>query len=183
MTLHRGIAVRKGRGALSNATGRFEQITREDIDDGWGDDRDDDRTQGDEIGRTCGRENDDFPPPKLRTTLTARLEPHHHRLERFPGPPLRPLHQPLPRLRARLHLLLRAAEPRVPRVLARPRLRIAARVQAGRGGVAARGACQARLRLRPARARIQYRRLPGRSSATSGSPARCSRYWPIADIR
>lgn len=27
---------RKGRGALSNATGRFESTTREEVDDGWG---------------------------------------------------------------------------------------------------------------------------------------------------
>ena len=70
MTTRRGTTAHKGRGALSNATGRFEQITREDIDDGWGDDRDDERTQGGEVGRTCGRENDDLAPPRLRTTLT-----------------------------------------------------------------------------------------------------------------
>ena len=43
---------RKGRGALSNAAGRFERITREDFDDGWEDGG-----------------NEDDAPPKLRTTL------------------------------------------------------------------------------------------------------------------
>ena len=46
------------------------------------------------------------------------------------GRVLRPLAQPLPRLRARLHLLLRAADARLPGPLARPRLRDAAVRQA-----------------------------------------------------
>ena len=41
----------RGRGALSNASGRFEAFTRETFDDGW--------------------TSDDAPAPKLRTTLTA----------------------------------------------------------------------------------------------------------------
>jgi hypothetical protein len=28
---------KKGRGALSNQTGRYEQLTKDDFDDGWGD--------------------------------------------------------------------------------------------------------------------------------------------------
>ena len=58
MTQRRGTSAHKGRGALSNAVGRFEQIAREDIDDGWEDDRDD------------GEDDTGTPPPKLRTTLT-----------------------------------------------------------------------------------------------------------------
>ena len=54
MTTRRGTSTHKGRGALSNAVGRFERVTREDFDDGWGD----------------GQDHDDAPPPKLRTTLT-----------------------------------------------------------------------------------------------------------------
>ena len=42
----------RGRGAKSNASGRFETLTRGVFDDGWGDD-------------------EDAPPPKLVTTLTA----------------------------------------------------------------------------------------------------------------
>ena len=70
MTSPAGTSVRKGRGALSNATGRFERITREDFDDGWGDGREDGRTAGREDGRNQDRDWDDVPPPKLRTTLT-----------------------------------------------------------------------------------------------------------------
>ena len=70
MTSPAGTSVHKGRGALSNATGRFERITREDFDDGWGDGREDDRTEGREHGRNQDRDWDDVPPPKLRTTLT-----------------------------------------------------------------------------------------------------------------
>ena len=50
MTPSRGPSPHKGRGALSNATGRFEQVTREDFDDGWGDvgesGAEDDRAKG-----------------------------------------------------------------------------------------------------------------------------------------
>ena len=60
----RGTFARKGRGALSNATGRFEQLTREDVDDGWGGDCVDVRV--DDAGHDPG----DDEPPKLRTTLT-----------------------------------------------------------------------------------------------------------------
>ena len=39
MTPRGTTSVHKGRGAVSNATGRFEHISREDVDDGWGDTR------------------------------------------------------------------------------------------------------------------------------------------------
>ena len=66
MTTGRGTSLRKGRGALSNAVGRFEHLTREDFDDGWGD------VPGyDETGEAgCGEDQDAPGPPKLRTTLT-----------------------------------------------------------------------------------------------------------------
>jgi hypothetical protein len=44
--------VRKGRGAVGNAAGRYEPTRREAIDDGWGTAEDDD-------------------PPPLRTTVTT----------------------------------------------------------------------------------------------------------------
>ncbi len=80
MTARRGTSVHKGRGALSNASGRFEQVTRERFDDGWNDGRDERRARGREgIGRGRDAEDRDWdgdwdgydlPPPKLRTTLT-----------------------------------------------------------------------------------------------------------------
>ena len=60
--------------------------------------------------------------PKLRTTLTPDAS-RSHQLQRIAGPPLPPLHQSVPRLRAWVYRLLRAAEPRAPRILARPRFR------------------------------------------------------------
>ena len=69
MTPPRGPSLHKGRGALSNATGRFEQITREDFDDGWGDVANDGREDDRAEGRSRDRDRDDVPPPKLRTTL------------------------------------------------------------------------------------------------------------------
>ena len=70
MSPRRGTSVLKGRGAISNATGRFEQITREDFDDGWGDGREDGWTQGQDVDRDPCPDVQDLPPPKLRTTLT-----------------------------------------------------------------------------------------------------------------
>ena len=66
MTPHRGTSIHKGRGALSNASGRFEQLVREDFDDGW----DDGRAQGRDDAGDRDRDPDDAAPPKLRTTLT-----------------------------------------------------------------------------------------------------------------
>ena len=63
VTSRRGTFARKGRGALSNATGRFERVTREDFDDGWGDARDDEWVDGPD------QDPGDYEPPKLRTTL------------------------------------------------------------------------------------------------------------------
>ena len=70
-TPHRGITARKGRGALSNASGRFEQLAREDFDDGWDDGREHDRAEGGDDEGDRDWDGDDLPPPKLRTTLTA----------------------------------------------------------------------------------------------------------------
>ena len=66
MTPHRRTSIHKGRGAISNASGRFERITREDFDDGW----DDGRAEGRDDDGDRDRDPDDVPPPKLRTTLT-----------------------------------------------------------------------------------------------------------------
>ena len=66
VTPHRGKSIHKGRGALSNASGRFEQVAREDFDDGW----DDGRAEGREDGGDRDPDLHDVPPPKLRTTLT-----------------------------------------------------------------------------------------------------------------
>ena len=74
VTPHRGTSVHKGRGALSNASGRFERLVREDFDDGWDDGRDDGRDDPRAEAHDDGEERewspDDVPPPKLRTTLT-----------------------------------------------------------------------------------------------------------------
>ena len=85
VTSRRATSVHKGRGAVSNATGRFEHISREDFDDGWGDgqaDGSDDggrdvRPDGSDDGLDMGPAHDGGHPrdpgdrpPKLRTTLT-----------------------------------------------------------------------------------------------------------------
>ena len=73
MTPRRATSGHKGRGALSNATGRFEHISREDVDDGWGDTRADGFDDDRDIGPAPVDEHPGHPgdrPPKLRTTLT-----------------------------------------------------------------------------------------------------------------
>ena len=65
-----GTFAHKGRGALSNTTGRFELVTREDVDDGWGDGADADRDSGRDRNDAHDRSHDGHPAPKLRTTLT-----------------------------------------------------------------------------------------------------------------
>jgi hypothetical protein len=85
---------RRGRGAQSNASGRYEPLARTVFDDGW---------QGFE----------ELPP--FKTTVT--IDSSRKIITRYL---IRPLHQPLPRLRARLHLLLCETYTRLPRALARP---------------------------------------------------------------
>ena len=73
MRPRRATSVHKGRGAVSNATGRFERISREDFDDGWGDGQADGFDDGRDAGSAPADEDPGHPgdrPPKLRTTLT-----------------------------------------------------------------------------------------------------------------
>ena len=81
VTPPRGTSIHRGRGALSNASGRFEPLAREEFDDGWGNgqelgqerdlkrDRDDLRTEAHDGHKEWEWDPDDIPPPKLRTTL------------------------------------------------------------------------------------------------------------------
>ena len=119
----------------------------------------------------------------LKTQVTIERARSHHLAQRLARRRLRPVDQSLPRLRAWLHLLLRPAEPCLPRALARPRLRDQALRQDQRGRAAARGARQARL---PAAARSRSAPTPtatSRSSASTRSRARSSRCWPSASTR
>ena len=95
--------------------------------------------------------------------------------ERFARPDVRPVDQPVPRLRARLRLLLRAADAQLSRPLARARLRDPDHRQGQRRRAPARGACAARPTCR-ARSTSARRPTPtSRSSAGSASRARSSR--------
>ncbi|MCY4222574.1 MAG: PA0069 family radical SAM protein [Thiotrichales bacterium] len=85
MTPPRGTSIHRGRGALSNASGRFEPLAREEFDDGWGNGQERGQEHGQERDMEHDRDNsraeahdnrgeqewdpDDIPPPKLRTTL------------------------------------------------------------------------------------------------------------------
>ena len=137
---------RKGRGAASNESGRFEAERRVAFDDGWG---------------TADEE-----PAPFTTTLTVELDTDDHRSQRLAGYRFRPLDQSVSRLRARLHLLLRKAEPCLSRPVSRSRFREPPVLQTRCGEVARRGAEEERVQLPADRARQQYRPLPaGRAPA------------------
>ena len=76
---------RRGRGTVSNASGRFEPLARVAFDDGW---------QGlEEL-------------PRVQDHGDGRFDAQDHRPQRLAGHFLRPIDQSLSRLRARLRLLL-----------------------------------------------------------------------------
>ena len=156
---------RKGRGAVTNPPVRFETTAREPFDDGWG-------TLADLA---------DLPP--LPTTLPEGRRQERHGLERQPRHRLRPLDQPLPRLRAWLRLLLRPAHPRLSRPLAGPRFRDPAAIQAGPAGAAGEGAPQARLRPAAGGAGRQHRPLPAGGAHPAAHPRACWRCWSASAIR
>ena len=96
----------------------------------------------------------------------ARCHAHHPRAQHLARRAVRPLDQSLSRLRAWLHLLLRAAHPRLSRPVARPRFRDQDPVQA-RGGEAARGRARlAEVSLRRGGDGHQHRSLPAGRART-----------------
>ena len=118
-----GVAVeferRRGRGTTSNASGRYEPTARIAFDDGW-------------------RSLDEL--PAFKTEGNDRRDPQDHHPQPVAGHRLRPLDQSLSRLRARLRVLLCAADPRLSRPVAGPRLRIQAICEARGGGAPGEGA-------------------------------------------
>ena len=98
-----------------------------------------------------------------------------HQLEPEPRYRLRPGGEPVSRLRAWLRLLLRPADARLSRLLARPRFRDQAAVQAGCGGAAGEGVAQARLRRAHAGARVQHRSVSAGRTHAEADARRCCR--------
>src|SRR5262245_25943032 len=83
--------------------------------------------------------------------------PHDERLSRRP---LRPLHQPVQGVRARLRVLLREADARLPGAVSRARLREQDLLEAGSARAPPAGARASRLPVRDDRARREHRSLP-----------------------
>ena len=145
-----GIRVRpdrnRGRSAGINPSGRFEPVTRHVFDDGW-------------------ETLEDLPPFKTEVqvekprTIITRNE--------FARYFLRPLDQSLSRLRARMRLLLRAADAQLHGPVAGAGFRIKAVRQAGRGEAARQGVVEGGLSAAHHRHRHQYRPLPADREAVA----------------
>ena len=136
----------KGRGALSNAAGRFARHEREPDRDALG------RSGGSQWRRPAAAGDD----------TARRYSAQHHRAQPLSGPAVRPIDQSISRLRARLHLLLRARHSLLPRSVAGAGLRDADLLQTECARVVARRAGRARLHREPDRARHEYGSLPAR---------------------
>ena len=129
---------RRGRGTLSNASGRYEPTARIAFDDGW------------QLDRGIARLRDDGHRGE------GAQDHHAQRLARHR---LRPLDQSLSRLRAWLRLLLRAPDARQHGALGRARFRIQAVREAGRAGTARARTRRAALFAARDRDRHQHRSL------------------------
>ncbi len=152
---------RRGRGARSNRAGRFESELRETFDDGW-----------ESLGEL----------EPFKTDVLPGDGQEHHLHQRQPRHQLRAVHQPLSRLRARLHLLLRAADP-LPTSAIRPG-------STSRPSSTPRStppSCWSASSPIPATCRSTSRSAPSpiptsRSSASTASPARSWRCWSAPAI-
>ncbi|MCK7492715.1 MAG: hypothetical protein MZW92_15140 [Comamonadaceae bacterium] len=150
---------RRGRGAVGNPDVRFAAWSRGRSDDGWG-------------SATKRRE-------PLATTLIVDQTKSILSRNDSPDVPLRPLDQPLPRLRARLRATASRGRPHAYLGLS-PGLDFETRLvlQAGcRRSCCAQELARARL---PRRRRSRWASTPtptSRSSAGSASPAACSKCW------
>ena len=120
---------------------------------------------------------------ELRGTAAVQDHGHHrfhaqdHHAQRFARHFLRPLDQSLSRLRARLHLLLRAADARLSRAVAGARFRIQAVRQARSAEAARTRTVGAGLRAAHHRHRHQHRSLPAdraRSIRSCAASSKCS---------
>ena len=139
-------ARRRGRGAQSNASGRYEPVARVDV-----------RRRLAESRGTAG----------VQDQRDGRRHPQDHHPQRLARHLVRPIDQSVSWLRARLHLLLRAADPRLSRAVAGARFRVQA-VREARGGQAARTrTVGAGLRAAHHRDRHQYRSLPADRDAST----------------
>ena len=117
---------------------------------------------GRELGRTRRRAADRAVPGRLEDDpLSQRLARHRLRVQP----------EPLPRLRARLHLLLRPSHPRVPRLLRRTGLREPDTGQGACAGAAAKGAPEPALETPGHRALRRHRPVPANRTKAQDHPA------------
>jgi hypothetical protein len=145
----------KGRGTVWALEHRFSADQREPFDDGWG-----------TLEQAVRAEE---APPATRSSNSGQDHPHRQRLARHR---LRPVDQPLPRVRARLHLLLRPAHPQLPEPVTRPRFRDPHHRQGQRRRPAARRLVAARAMSRFAEHRLGDRCLPASRAKAWHHPCR-----------
>ena len=144
---------RRGRGAQSNASGRYEPIARDRLR----------RRLAEPRGIAAVQDHGD-----------DRRHAQDHHPQRLARHLVRPLDQSVSRLRARLHLLLRAADPRLSRPVAGPRFRIEAVREAGGGRSCWSASCRRRnIRRAPSRSAP----TPIRTSRSRSSTRSCGASW------
>ena len=116
------LKAKKGRGAVSNRQGRYETLTREEIDDGWSYPQatmvDAADTSERKLARSATGGRDSVENRNHRGACQVDPEP-----QPVAGCSFRRLSQPLPGLRTRLHLLLRPPHAQLSGPVARPGFR------------------------------------------------------------
>ncbi|MDZ7714359.1 MAG: hypothetical protein U5L06_15285 [Rhodovibrio sp.] len=178
---------RKGRGAVSNdRSTRFTALQRERTDDGWAGARSANGACPDAADAPAddfGPDGDALEGPAPRTVIGTDRSKSALAWNRSPDVPFDRSLNPYQGVRARLRRLLRPADPRLPRPVARPGFRDPDLRQAGRARTAAGKSSPS-----PATGRRRSRWAPtptptSRPSASTGSPARCWRCWRRRAIR
>ncbi len=110
-------------------------------------------------------------PAAVQDHRHGRRHPQDHHPQQLAGHLVRPLDQPVSRLRARLHLLLRPADPRLSGSVARARFRVQAVREAGGRQAARARTVGAGLRAAHHRDRHQHRSVPADRARVSGDAA------------
>ncbi len=142
----------KGRGTAVNPPNRFERARVDAFDDGW------------DLPEDSARQTADHADP--------RRHAQHHLPQRQPGYCLRAKREPVPGLRAWLHLLFRPPQPRLSWLFRRARFRDEDRLQARGTAPAGEGTLPRQLQAQRYCAGLEYRPVPAGGAHAGAHPRR-----------